>query len=422
MRRVVALVGEAEVAGPVRQVAEEVPEHQGESDPGAERAPRRRATCAAGAARPACCARSPGLLDQPSVVPRCRPSVVGASAGHLEEDLLEGAFGGGRPRARRRRRDQRRGRVRARPRRPASSSSPSGVRLTASSPADAHRHGDRRVLAASRAPAGSRSPRSSSTVDSRSSRPPLITPTRSQISCTSVSRWLDSSTVWPPRASDDDERAHVGHARRVESVGRLVEHDQLRVAQQRGGDAEALLHAERVRLEPVVCRGRRGRPAPAPSSTAWSPRSAVAGHHPQVVAPGEVGEEARSLDQRADPGDHLRASRRPPEDARRPGRGPDQSEQHPQGRRLAGPVRAEEAVDLAPSYGQADRVDGESLAVPSWSARRSAPPDRSWVHGRRPTALDGVRRGAAPAYADPRTREPRVGRTTRASARSSLGP
>jgi hypothetical protein len=50
----------------------------------------------------------------------------------------------------------------------------------------------------------------------------------------------------------DHEGAHVAHAGRVEPVGRLVEDHQLGVLEQGGGDAEALLHPERVRGEPVV--------------------------------------------------------------------------------------------------------------------------------------------------------------------------
>ena len=42
-------------------------------------------------------------------------------------------------------------------------------------------------------------------------------------------------------------RAHLAHAGRVEAVGRLVEDEQLRVLEQRRGDAEPLLHAQRVR-------------------------------------------------------------------------------------------------------------------------------------------------------------------------------
>ena len=49
-----------------------------------------------------------------------------------------------------------------------------------------------------------------------------------------------------------DQAAHLAHALRVEAVGRLVEDQQLGVAEQRGGDAEALLHAERVAAVAVV--------------------------------------------------------------------------------------------------------------------------------------------------------------------------
>ena len=69
---------------------------------------------------------------------------------------------------------------------------------------------------------------------------------------------------------------------RVEAVGRLVEHQQLRVAEQGGGDAEPLLHAERVLAEAVAARA----PRPTRSSTAgmrrrsWPPS---AGEHPEVL-------------------------------------------------------------------------------------------------------------------------------------------
>jgi hypothetical protein len=49
-----------------------------------------------------------------------------------------------------------------------------------------------------------------------------------------------------------DQRAHVAHAGGIEPVGRLVENEELRVAQQAGGDSEALAHAERVAPDLVV--------------------------------------------------------------------------------------------------------------------------------------------------------------------------
>jgi hypothetical protein len=68
-----------------------------------------------------------------------------------------------------------------------------------------------------------------------------------------------------PLASElDHERPHGTHAGGVEAVGGLVEHDHLRILEQRGGDAQTLLHAERVGREPVaatvgeVDQGERG--------------------------------------------------------------------------------------------------------------------------------------------------------------------
>ena len=110
-------------------------------------------------------------------------------------------------------------------------------------------------------------PRSSSTVPSATSAPSRITPTRSQICSTSPIRWLESRTVRPPWASERMNVAHLGHAGRVEPVGRLVEDQQLRVLEQRGGDAESLLHPQRVGRRHGRRRGRSGRPRPSTAAT-----------------------------------------------------------------------------------------------------------------------------------------------------------
>src|SRR5204862_6542936 len=49
-----------------------------------------------------------------------------------------------------------------------------------------------------------------------------------------------------------DQVAHLAHAHRIESVGGLVENEQLRVAQKSARDAEPLLHPERVLAETVA--------------------------------------------------------------------------------------------------------------------------------------------------------------------------
>src|SRR5205809_1145465 len=50
----------------------------------------------------------------------------------------------------------------------------------------------------------------------------------------------------PARPELANERPHLADPGRIKAVRRLVEHDQLRVLQQCGGHAEALLHAQRV--------------------------------------------------------------------------------------------------------------------------------------------------------------------------------
>ena len=49
-----------------------------------------------------------------------------------------------------------------------------------------------------------------------------------------------------------DERAHLLNARGVQTVRRLIQDQQLRAAQQRHGNAEPLLHAERILPDPAV--------------------------------------------------------------------------------------------------------------------------------------------------------------------------
>ena len=54
----------------------------------------------------------------------------------------------------------------------------------------------------------------------------------------------------------DEDVAQPAHALRVQAVGGLVEHEDLRVAEQRGRQREALAHAHRVALHAAVARRR----------------------------------------------------------------------------------------------------------------------------------------------------------------------
>ncbi len=96
------------------------------------------------------------------------------------------------------------------------------------------------------------------------------------------------------------ERAHVAHARGVEPGRRLVEQQQPRIAQQRPGDAEALLHAVRVAADLVVT----SRVQVDGVQRVVDPLGRVAAvqrrHQFEVLAAGQVRIEARRLDEAGD--------------------------------------------------------------------------------------------------------------------------
>ena len=94
------------------------------------------------------------------------------------------------------------------------------------------------------------------------------------------------------------QAAHPADARRVEAVRRLVE-DETRVAEQRGGNRQALAHAHRVALHAAVRGGvetDRGEHLLHAPSRMLSGR----GKHAQMVAAAAAGMEARVLEHRAD--------------------------------------------------------------------------------------------------------------------------
>ena len=97
-----------------------------------------------------------------------------------------------------------------------------------------------------------------------------------------------------------DELADLAHADRVQPVGRLVEDQQLRLAEQGAGDPKPLLHAERVLPEAVPAAV--GKPDELEQLGDLS--GVLAAHrcqHPQVLRAGEPEVERRALDEGADP-------------------------------------------------------------------------------------------------------------------------
>ena len=106
-----------------------------------------------------------------------------------------------------------------------------------------------------------------------------------------------------------DQVAELEDAGRVEPVHRLVEDQQLGVGEQAARDAEALAHAERVGLDLLV-GARREADAGERAVDRGRGRRALAGGgvDVQVLAAGEVGVEARLLDDRADAGERRGAA------------------------------------------------------------------------------------------------------------------
>ena len=118
-----------------------------------------------------------------------------------------------------------------------------------------------------------------------------------------------------------------------------------RVGQQAAGDPQALAHAERVGLDLVV--GAGGEPDPLERGGDPCRGGAVAGGRVdcEVLASGQMGVEARLLDDRADPGQGLGAAGRqaPDRAAASSRRRLGEAEQQPDQRGLAGAVGPEEA-------------------------------------------------------------------------------
>jgi len=158
------------------------------------------------------------------------------------------------------------------------------------------------------------------------------------------------------------EAAQPADPFRVQSVGGLVEDDHPGVPEQCGREAEPLAHAHGVASGALV---RRGRDADQlehlVDPTVLDP--ADRGQYPQVVASGPARVEVRRLQCRTHllqrVGDVvvvLAVDRRGAL-----GR-PDQPEQHSQGRRFSGAVRAEEAGDPTGLDGEVEVVDGSEAA------------------------------------------------------------
>ena len=160
-----------------------------------------------------------------------------------------------------------------------------------------------------------------------------------------------------------DQQAHVAHPGRVQAGGGLVEDQQARTAQQRGGDPQALAHAVRVAADAVP--GARGQLDGREHLVDALARAAAVegGEQLEVLAraAGRGRSAAPRRTRRRPPARALpRASGSRPNSSTVPSLGHDQPERHAQRRRLARAVGPEEAVHVARAArsGRCDRPRG----------------------------------------------------------------
>ena len=114
-----------------------------------------------------------------------------------------------------------------------------------------------------------------------------------------------------------DQRPHVADAAGVQAVGRLVEHQQPRVAQQAGRDAEALAHAVGVAAHLVAGAVAELDDVEHLVDPVVAGAGVEEGEAVEVLPTGEVGVEARALDEARHPveGGDAVLGPRAPEDA-----------------------------------------------------------------------------------------------------------
>ena len=149
----------------------------------------------------------------------------------------------------------------------------------------------------------------------------------------------------------------------IQAIDRLVQHDRLRIGQQRRCDPEPLPHAQRERsrgftgsvgqaheIQQVIHSGR-------PDTHRGTQRQ-------QVIACRAALVHRLCLQQRPQFGHGRgRVCVRPAVDKRLPGGGPVQTEDHPHRGGLARPVRPQKACDAARLDREADAVDRDDIAV-----------------------------------------------------------
>jgi hypothetical protein len=164
----------------------------------------------------------------------------------------------------------------------------------------------------------------------------------------------------PPIGCDArDDLAHLSHALRVQTVGRLVEDQEARIAEHCPGDSQPLLHAERVATKRIAT-------AVVEADELQERRDSIRivatddREHLQVRGATQGGVERRALDQRTD-------GRQVPrglvegmaQDGPGAGGRAHESEQHRHRRRLAGAIRPDESGNDAGRHFEREVGNGD---------------------------------------------------------------
>lgn len=136
------------------------------------------------------------------------------------------------------------------------------------------------------------------------SRPLWMTVTLSRICSTSLQEMAGDDHRCAALALFENQLAQIGHALRVETVARLVEHQEVGLARYGESDRQALPHALRVAADLRISRALEAQTAQrAADISSRGRRSAGREKHREILRTGQPRLEGRPFDGHTDPAD-----------------------------------------------------------------------------------------------------------------------
>nr|GEU28087.1 hypothetical protein [Tanacetum cinerariifolium] len=212
------------------------------------------------------------------------------------------------------------------------------------------------------------------------------------------------------RSSGQQQFLHVARGARIEAVDRFIENQHGRLVNQRAGQAQALLHAQRVVHGVVFARivqTEFGQQARAARDCLGARKAVHFGDELQDLASAQVVVEHRGVGQVAYPAFHFRRLGMTIEtvDHHPSGAGHEDAHHHADGGGLAGAVGAEEAEQLPARHGQIERLDGVEAAI---GFGQSLEIDHDGLPSVGGCLYQRAAHAVAPAFADGRHRAVRV--------------